>query len=254
MWVKQSTAITLKAGPFLDSTDGVTAETALTIAQADVRLTKNGGDAAQKNETASATHDENGWYNVAIDATDTNTLGRLQLFIHETGALPVWHEFMVVPANVWDSFFGADKLQVHTDELTSTITDSIVDAVWDEDVNSAHQTSNTAGKRLDDSSTTVASNLDAAVSSLNDLSAAEVNAEVLDVLNTDTFAEPGTGVPPATTTLANKISYLYKFLRNRVTTNSTTISVYNDDATTVGQQSSHSDNGSLYDRGEFGSG
>ena len=42
MYLKQSTAATLALGPFVDATDGVTAETGLTISQADVRLSKNG--------------------------------------------------------------------------------------------------------------------------------------------------------------------------------------------------------------------
>lgn len=45
-YLKQSTAATIKVGPFLDSTDGDTAETGLTISQADVRLSKNGGNMA----------------------------------------------------------------------------------------------------------------------------------------------------------------------------------------------------------------
>lgn len=112
MWLKQSTAVTVKVGPFLDATDGVTEETALTIAQADIRLSKNGGAFAQTNNVAGATHDENGYYGVPLDATDTGTLGTLRVAIHETGALPVWQDFMVVPSNVWDSFFGADNLEV----------------------------------------------------------------------------------------------------------------------------------------------
>lgn len=111
-YLKQSTAVTLKLGPFLDDTDGKTAETALTIAQVDVRLSKNGGDIAQKTEVTSCTHDELGIYGCPIDVTDTNTLGRLQLFVHESGALPVWHEYLVIPANVYDSMFSTDKLEV----------------------------------------------------------------------------------------------------------------------------------------------
>ena len=111
-YLKQSTAVTLKIGPFLDDSDGKTAETALTIAQADVRLSKNGGNIAQKTEATSCTHDELGIYGCPIDATDTATLGRLQLWVHESGALPVWHEYMVVPANVYDSMFSTDKLEV----------------------------------------------------------------------------------------------------------------------------------------------
>lgn len=111
-YLKQSTAVTIKVGPFLDDTDGKTPETALTITQADVRLSKNGGNFAQKNSATSATHDENGWYDVALSTTDTNTLGSLVLAINEAGALPVWVEFQVAPANVYDSLFSTDNLQV----------------------------------------------------------------------------------------------------------------------------------------------
>jgi hypothetical protein len=117
--LKQSTAVTVKIGPFIDDTDGKTAETGLTLSQADIRLSKNGGDIAQKNESSAATHDELGYYNCALDTTDTETLGRLQLAVHESGALPVWHEFMICPANVWDSLFGEDRLQVHAAEITN---------------------------------------------------------------------------------------------------------------------------------------
>lgn len=55
--LKQSTAATIKLGAFVDDTDGKTAETALTIGQADIRLSKNGGDIAQSHNTAGATHD-----------------------------------------------------------------------------------------------------------------------------------------------------------------------------------------------------
>jgi len=120
MWLKVSTAVTIKFGPFLDSTDGVTAETGLTISQADIRLSKNGGNIAQSNNVAGATHDELGYYDVPLDTTDTNTLGTLRVAVSESGALPVWQDFMVVPANVWDSLFSTDKLQVDTVEVSGT--------------------------------------------------------------------------------------------------------------------------------------
>lgn len=157
LWLKQSTAITVKIGPFIDDGDGKTAEVALTLTQADIRLSKNGANIAQKNEANNATTDELGYYDCPIDATDTNTLGVLQLFVHEAGALPVFHEYMVVPANVWDSLFGADKLDVNTAELANidfgatmktsldTIGDTVItngkaaiaDSVWDEVVDAA---------------------------------------------------------------------------------------------------------------------
>lgn len=111
--LKQSTAVDIALGPFVDSTDGFTAETALTISQADVRLKKNGGAWAQKNQSSSATHEENGWYEVSLDATDTNTLGILMVAVHEAGALPVFKEFCVVPANVYEALVsGTEFLEV----------------------------------------------------------------------------------------------------------------------------------------------
>lgn len=120
-FLKQSTAVTIKLGPFIDDTDGKTAETGLTISQADIRLSKNGGDIAQTNDATGATHDELGYYNVPLDATDTNTLGRLLVAVHESGALPVWKEFMVVTANVWDTLCATDNLDVNVTALANDV-------------------------------------------------------------------------------------------------------------------------------------
>src|SRR5688572_14339238 len=102
-WLRQSTAVDIGIGPFVDQTDGFTPETTLTITAPDIRLKKNGGAFAQKNAAQTLTHEENGWYEVSLDSTDTNTLGILIVAIYESGALPVWKEYMVVPANVYDS-------------------------------------------------------------------------------------------------------------------------------------------------------
>lgn len=115
---KQSTAITIPMGPFLDSTDGDTNETALTIAQADIRLSKNGGTWAQSSNIAGATHMENGYYSVPLDATDTNTLGHLRISIHVTGALAVWEDLMVLPANAYDALVaGTDTLEADLTQI-----------------------------------------------------------------------------------------------------------------------------------------
>ncbi len=119
--LKQSTAVTVVMGPMLDSTDGNTQETALTISQADIRLSKNGGSFAQSANAAGATHMEYGKYSVPLDTTDTGTLGRLRVDIHESGALPTWREFMIVPANVYDSaVLGTDKLEVDAIQLSNS--------------------------------------------------------------------------------------------------------------------------------------
>ena len=126
MFLKQSTSVDVPIGPFLDELDGKTAETGLTITQPDVRLKKNGGNWAQKAAAQTLTHEENGWYEVTLDATDTDTLGHLMVAIHESGALPVSREFMVIPANIYDSFIGgSDVLDVSVTQFGgSNITQS----------------------------------------------------------------------------------------------------------------------------------
>lgn len=106
-WLRQSTAVDIAIGPFVDNIDGFTPETGLTLAQADIRLKKNSGSWAQKNQASTATHEENGWYETSLDSTDTNTLGILVVAVNKTGALPAWKEYMVVPANVYDSLVSA---------------------------------------------------------------------------------------------------------------------------------------------------
>jgi hypothetical protein len=119
-WLKQSTAVDVMLGPFLDSVDGNTVEGGLTITQPDIRLSKNGGAFAQKSAAQTLTHGENGWYPANLSTTDTNTLGVLVVAVHESGALPVWREFLVVPANVYDSFFSTDLLQVDVTQWTGS--------------------------------------------------------------------------------------------------------------------------------------
>lgn len=193
LWLKQSTAVTIPLGPFVDSADGNTAETSLTIAQADIRLSKNGGTYAQSNNAAGATHLEGGEYGVPLNTTDTNTLGRLKLRVHVAGALPVWLEFMVVPANRYDALvLGTDLLDVEAAAMaadvitTAAIADGALtgakladgllsaakfaagafDAVW------------SVAARLLTAGTNIVLAKGTGVTGFNDLSAAAVNAEV----------------------------------------------------------------------------
>lgn len=100
----------------------------------------------------------------------------------------------------------------------------------------------------------VGGNVVGSVGSLGATAKSDVNAEVVDALNVDTYAEPGQEAPGATVSLAKKINYLYKFLRNKITQTSTTLSVYNDAETVVDQKATVSDDATTYTRGEIGTG
>ncbi len=119
MWhLKQSTAVVLSFGVFVDKTDGVTPETGLVSAidhaSTGIKLSKNGGALTIRHASVTAsTYDGYGNYLVTLDTTDTNTLGTLRVqFIETATCLPVWADCMVMPANIWDSLYGADFLQV----------------------------------------------------------------------------------------------------------------------------------------------
>lgn len=106
--LRQSDAIELVIGPLVDSTDGVTAETALTISQADVTLTKcaAAGDcaaSAQKNDASSCAHVTNGLYECDFNTTDTDTIGVLRIDVQESGAAPWFGTFVVVEEAVYDA-------------------------------------------------------------------------------------------------------------------------------------------------------
>lgn len=122
LFLKQSTAAQARLlGPFVDDTDGATAETGLTVANTDIRLSKNGGNMVAKN-LGGGTHDENGWYTTTLDATDTATVGSLQVSCKVAGALAVFMEFTVLEENVYDAWFGASAA-AGTD-LASILTDT----------------------------------------------------------------------------------------------------------------------------------
>jgi hypothetical protein len=106
--LRQSTAITIPVGPFVD-TSGV-AVTTLTLTQPDVRLRKFGSSAwAQKNAAQTLPHKENGWYDCDLDVTDTNTLGFMKIAVNETGALQAWQDCMVLTPAAFDAKYTADK-------------------------------------------------------------------------------------------------------------------------------------------------
>jgi len=106
-FLKQSTASQSRlVGPFVDDTDFKTLETGLTIANTDVKLSKNGAAGANKN-SGGGTHRNNGMYSLTFDATDTDTVGELAGSILISGALVVVFKFTVLEEAIYDDLFGS---------------------------------------------------------------------------------------------------------------------------------------------------
>lgn len=119
IYLKQSTASQeVPLGYFVDSTDGNTEETGLTIANTDIKLWKTGATTLANKNSGGATHISNGIYYAVLDATDTDTLGPLVIFVHVAGALTVRLECVVLAANVYDSLIGGgDLLDVNVSQF-----------------------------------------------------------------------------------------------------------------------------------------
>lgn len=229
--LKQSTSIDIRIGPFVDATDGVAPETGITLAGADQAevLKFNGAATVAMAGTFTAITGADGWYDYTVATGDVDTVGEVVFVVQDASVcLPVFVRGQVVEEAVYDNLFLA--------AATAPATEAKQD---------------TAQTDLDTLTGTDGVTLATAQANYAPATPAQVNTEVLDVLNTDTFAEPAQGAPAATTTLVDKIGYIYKALRNRKTATATTISIYNDDATTVDHKRTISDNGTTYDEEEI---
>lgn len=226
-WIKQSTTTTVKMGPFLDATDGVTEETALTPG---VEVSKDGAAFAARNSATAVAHDAEGWYDVELDTTDTNTLGTLVVKAQDSAThLPVWHQFLVVPANVYDSLVaGSDALQVDATEISSSsvaadnveanITNldaaitslndptaaTIADAVWDE-AKSGHVAAGSFGEEVQDHA------LSSEITALNDPTAASIADAVWDEAAADHVGAGSFGEEVQAHALSSEITALNDF-------------------------------------------
>ena len=96
--------------------------------------------------------------------------------------------------------------------------------------------------------TTITGRIDAAVSTR--ATPAQVNAEVLDVLTVDTFAEPS-AVPAATSTLKDKLNWLFALARNKRTTTSSLDTLRNDADNGSIATATLSDDNTTFTRAEY---
>lgn len=86
-------------------------------------------------------------------------------------------------------------------------------------------------------------------SGLSTLTAPQVNSEVLDVLSVDTFVEL-TSPPAATSSLKDKLTWLFMWVRNKGTATATQRKLYADDGTTLISTEVITDDGTTFTKGE----
>ena len=134
-FLRQNTATRVTVGPFIDKTDAFTPEIALTATNEAITFivddagvptlvidTTATGSGVGNNDLVHIVNDNAGYYDFELTATQTNYVGRAVLSIqYLTDHLPVFHEFMIVPANVYDSFFGTSFLLVDIEKINGAV-------------------------------------------------------------------------------------------------------------------------------------
>jgi hypothetical protein len=128
--LKQSTAVTARIGCFVDATNGVTPETGVTLGAADqAEILKHSGATVDiSGATWAAVTGAAGWYDLSLTTSHTDTLGMMTVIVQdESVCLPVWKDFMVVPANVYESLVNdIEFLSVTTLENDVTISGTTI--------------------------------------------------------------------------------------------------------------------------------
>jgi hypothetical protein len=224
--LKQSTASQeIPLGVFVDDADGKTAETGLTIANTDIKVWKAGATSLASKNSGGATHIAGGIYYAVLDATDTDTIGPLVIFIHVAGALPVRLECCVYAANVYDSLIaGSDKLEVDTVEISS-----------DSGAADNAETAFDGGSYNVGGGAVVAASVTAGVA----LTSGERNSVADALLNRDMSTGTDTGSETVRT-----VRQALRFLRNKWSITGTTLTVTKEDDTAASWTASVTTNAS----------
>jgi hypothetical protein len=136
--LKTGTAVRITVGPFLDKTDGITPEVALTATNEhltlmvdtagvptlvlDANATASGGN----NDMVHVTNDDAGYYDLELTAAQLNYLGNAKLSInYVTDHLPVFHEINIVSAQYWDAKYGAGNFSADVKAVNAIASTSV---------------------------------------------------------------------------------------------------------------------------------
>ncbi len=132
-YLRTNTAARVTVGPFLSQSDGITPQTSLTVTSehltfvCDVSnvptlvLTASATASGGSNDMVHVSSDVAGFYDLELAAADVNYLGRAMLSVNNLSAhCPVWHEFMILPANIYDAMVLGTKSLMEDHTITES--------------------------------------------------------------------------------------------------------------------------------------
>ena len=204
VYLRQSTAgQKVPLGSFVDSTDGVTPETGLTIANTDIKLWKSDASSLVNKSGTDASHMAGGVYVATLGVGDTDTLGPLVLFVYVSGALAVRLECFVMTSAAYDLMTGTTVVNNLSAAQVNTECDT---AITDAALATAANLATVAGY-LDTEIAAIKAktdNLPAAPAAVGDIPTAVANADALLGRNISGGSSTGRLVKEALHALRNK--------------------------------------------------
>jgi hypothetical protein len=134
-YLRTNTATRVGVGPFLSASDGITPMTALTVTSCKLTMVVDTGGVPtlvlDTNPTASGGNndmvhvagDDAGMYDLELAAANVNYLGRARVLLTDaTNHCPVWEDFMILPAMIYDSLvLGTDRFDTNVTHVADTL-------------------------------------------------------------------------------------------------------------------------------------
>ena len=151
-FLKDSTYSLVSIGPIVSAGDGITPVTDVALSAVDnAFIIKEGGTSKITISGNDFTHIGGGIYNIAISAGDSDTLGKLRLYINDTDSfLPFWEDFMVLPENVYDSLvLNSDYLETDSMLFNGNTSPTILDSLLSSEPNQLNVNVASVGTNVD---------------------------------------------------------------------------------------------------------
>lgn len=235
-------------------TDGTELKTDATSASGDVKIMKDEG--AYANISADAFVNEgNGSYSIALTGTEMTAARITVLVVDQSTKTWLDKPIKIETYGHASSQHPAPKVDVDKWNGTAVATPATAGypVVTIKDGTGTGEIDTNAGAVVSVTTATTCTTA-STCSALGATAKSEVNAEVVDVINVDTWSELA-ACPTATASLRTMISYNYQFFRNKMTTDSSVDpevqTLYKDNGTTPLCVNTVSDASDVFTRGEF---
>lgn len=127
LFLRQSTSVDIRVGPFVDATDAVTPETGITLGAADQAevLKADGAATVTMGGAFGAITGADGWYDYTVATGDVDTVGEVEFVVQDSSVcLPVYVRAMVVEEAVFDNLYAASAVGPLTAAQVQTECDS----------------------------------------------------------------------------------------------------------------------------------